>query len=76
MGEVYQVKVFGIEGEMKIIDLCDTEEKMMKMTVLQLRKKVAEKFPDSTGRVNTGAKCRVRLYLCSCVHAAEHNNRL
>uniref|UniRef100_A0A3Q3IS81 Ubiquitin-like domain-containing protein n=1 Tax=Monopterus albus TaxID=43700 RepID=A0A3Q3IS81_MONAL len=45
MGKTYQLQVFGIAGEMKTIDLCTTEEEMQKITVLQLRKKVTEKFP-------------------------------
>lgn len=45
MGKIYQVKVFGVGGEMKMIDLCTTEEQMKCMTVLELKKKISEKFP-------------------------------
>ncbi|XP_039997130.1 uncharacterized protein zgc:194655 [Xiphias gladius] len=45
MNRVYQVQVFGISEEVKTVDLCHTEEQMRRMTVLQLRQKVVEKFP-------------------------------
>uniref|UniRef100_A0A3B4FWW0 Ubiquitin-like domain-containing protein n=1 Tax=Pundamilia nyererei TaxID=303518 RepID=A0A3B4FWW0_9CICH len=51
MGKIYQVKVFGIDRELKVIDLCDSEEMMKKMTVLDLKKKVVERFPGTAGRL-------------------------
>lgn len=53
MGKIYQVKVFGIDRELKVIDLCDSEEMIKKMTVLDLKKKVVERFPGTAGRLNT-----------------------
>lgn len=53
MDQIYQVQVIGFDGKMKVIDLCDSEEMMKKMTVLQLRSKVLEKFPGNAGRINT-----------------------
>uniref|UniRef100_A0A3B4WQ10 Ubiquitin-like domain-containing protein n=1 Tax=Seriola lalandi dorsalis TaxID=1841481 RepID=A0A3B4WQ10_SERLL len=35
----------GLSGETKTIDLCDTDEQMQRMTVKQLRGKIAEKIP-------------------------------
>lgn len=48
MGKIHQVKVFGIDRELKVIDLCDSEEMMKKMTVRDLKKKVVERFPGPT----------------------------
>uniref|UniRef100_A0A668AGA1 Ubiquitin-like domain-containing protein n=1 Tax=Myripristis murdjan TaxID=586833 RepID=A0A668AGA1_9TELE len=42
----YRVCVYGMRGEKVTIDLCDTEEQMQNMTVLQLKEKVAEKLPE------------------------------
>uniref|UniRef100_A0AAQ6IQV9 Ubiquitin-like domain-containing protein n=1 Tax=Anabas testudineus TaxID=64144 RepID=A0AAQ6IQV9_ANATE len=44
MEKIYQVKVFGLSDEMKIIDLCSTEEEMKRFTVRQLREKILQKF--------------------------------
>uniref|UniRef100_A0A3Q3Q166 Ubiquitin-like domain-containing protein n=1 Tax=Monopterus albus TaxID=43700 RepID=A0A3Q3Q166_MONAL len=44
MGKIYQVQVYGIEGEMRTIDLCNTEVEMQKFTVLQLRKNITQKI--------------------------------
>lgn len=49
MGKIYQVVLFGIRGEKKTIDLCNTEEQMQSMTVKQLKEKIAEKIPETTG---------------------------
>ncbi|KAK5858707.1 hypothetical protein PBY51_002828 [Eleginops maclovinus] len=49
MGKLYQVMVNGLRGEKITIDLCNTEEQFKSMTVLQLKEKVAEKFPNDTG---------------------------
>uniref|UniRef100_A0A3P9IWJ4 Ubiquitin-like domain-containing protein n=1 Tax=Oryzias latipes TaxID=8090 RepID=A0A3P9IWJ4_ORYLA len=37
MGKIYQM----------VIDLCNTEEQMQKMTVLQLKEKIAQRLPES-----------------------------
>ncbi|CAL8385484.1 unnamed protein product [Arctogadus glacialis] len=45
MGDIYQVIVIGLNGENMFIDLCNTEEQMNAMTVLQLKKKIGERLP-------------------------------
>uniref|UniRef100_A0A8C5BJT8 Uncharacterized protein n=1 Tax=Gadus morhua TaxID=8049 RepID=A0A8C5BJT8_GADMO len=45
MGKIYQVIVIGLNGEHMTIDLCDTEEQMKAMTVLQLKEKIGERLP-------------------------------
>ncbi|KAG7498057.1 NEDD8-like [Solea senegalensis] len=32
-----------------VVDLCNTEEQMQKMTVLQLKEKIAQRLPPSAG---------------------------
>ncbi|KAJ8008441.1 hypothetical protein DPEC_G00104850 [Dallia pectoralis] len=49
MGKIYQVTVIGFRGEKMVIDLCNTEEQMNIMTVLQLKKKISERLPGSSG---------------------------
>lgn len=49
MGKIYQVTVNGLRGEKIIIDLCNTEEQMSSMTVLQLKEKIADRLPGSSG---------------------------
>lgn len=49
MGKIYQVQVHGLRGEKMMIDLCNTEEQMKSMTVLQLKEKIAQKLPENTG---------------------------
>ncbi|XP_041842002.1 uncharacterized protein LOC121640354 isoform X2 [Melanotaenia boesemani] len=49
MGKIYQVLVYGLRGERMMIDLCNTEEQMKQMTVLQLKEKVAQRLPEGTG---------------------------
>ncbi|XP_041842003.1 uncharacterized protein LOC121640354 isoform X3 [Melanotaenia boesemani] len=49
MGKIYQVEVYGLRGERMMIDLCNTEEQMKQMTVLQLKEKVAQRLPEGTG---------------------------
>uniref|UniRef100_A0A3B3I9V4 Ubiquitin-like domain-containing protein n=1 Tax=Oryzias latipes TaxID=8090 RepID=A0A3B3I9V4_ORYLA len=49
MGKIYQVVVHGLRGEKMVIDLCNTEEQMQKMTVLQLKEKIAQRLPESAG---------------------------
>uniref|UniRef100_A0A3B5LA36 Ubiquitin-like domain-containing protein n=1 Tax=Xiphophorus couchianus TaxID=32473 RepID=A0A3B5LA36_9TELE len=52
MGKIYQVVVHGLRGEKLMIDLCNTEEQMQKMTVRQLKEKIAEKLPQTAGEEN------------------------
>ncbi|KAI3376354.1 hypothetical protein L3Q82_016838 [Scortum barcoo] len=49
MGKIFQVVVKGIKGENITIDLCNTEEQMKSMTVLQLKEKVAQRLPGNDG---------------------------
>lgn len=53
MGKTYQVMVHGVRGEKMIIDLCNTDEQFRSMTVLQLKEKIAERIPESAGKVST-----------------------
>ncbi|GLD53820.1 ubiquitin-60S ribosomal protein L40-like protein [Lates japonicus] len=41
---VFQLKVNGPRGEEKIIDLCNTEEQMKNITVMQLKKKIVREL--------------------------------
>ncbi|XP_069375232.1 uncharacterized protein [Paralichthys olivaceus] len=45
MGKIFQVVVIGFKGEKLIIDLCNTDEQMQSMTVLQLKEKILQKLP-------------------------------
>ncbi|AWO97493.1 putative polyubiquitin-like [Scophthalmus maximus] len=49
MGKIYQVVVHGLRGEKMTVDLCNTEEQMQTMTVLQLRERIAQKLPNNAG---------------------------
>uniref|UniRef100_UPI0037E87137 uncharacterized protein n=1 Tax=Semicossyphus pulcher TaxID=241346 RepID=UPI0037E87137 len=49
MGKIYQVMISGPRGEKMLVDLCNTEEQMKSMKVLQLKEKIAEKLPESAG---------------------------
>ncbi|XP_051944900.1 uncharacterized protein zgc:194655 [Xyrauchen texanus] len=49
MGKIYQIMVVGIKGEKKTIDVANSEEEFNKMTVLEFKKKVAEKLPGQAG---------------------------
>ncbi|GLD58488.1 uncharacterized protein AKAME5_002883400 [Lates japonicus] len=49
MGKIYQVIVHGLRGKKMIIDLCNTEEQMQSMTVLQLKEKISQRLPDTAG---------------------------
>uniref|UniRef100_A0A3Q4BD74 Ubiquitin-like domain-containing protein n=1 Tax=Mola mola TaxID=94237 RepID=A0A3Q4BD74_MOLML len=51
MGKIYQVVVFGIKGEKVLLDLCNTQEQMESMTVLQLREKINQRFPEIASAV-------------------------
>lgn len=52
MGKLFQVVVHGAKGEKLIIDLCNTDEQMKSMTVLQLKEKIAEALPGIKGTLN------------------------
>ncbi|XP_071315108.1 uncharacterized protein [Trachinotus anak] len=52
MGKIYQVMVHGLRGEKMLVDLCNTDEQMKSMTVLQLKEKIAERLPDTAGEEN------------------------
>ncbi|XP_044197670.1 polyubiquitin-like [Thunnus albacares] len=61
MSKIYQVVVHGLMGQKKEIDLCDSEEQLQRMTVLQLKEKIAESFPeyaDEFGRLTVGLHLR------------------
>ncbi|KAJ3585589.1 hypothetical protein NHX12_014308 [Muraenolepis orangiensis] len=45
MGKLYQVIVIGFNGEKTTVDLCNTDDQMKAMTVLQLKTKIAERSP-------------------------------
>ncbi|XP_033182399.1 ubl_ubiquitin_like domain-containing protein [Anabas testudineus] len=49
MGKIYQVMVHGLRGEKMIVELCNTEEQMKSMTVKQLKERIAQRLPDTTG---------------------------
>uniref|UniRef100_A0A3Q2CPU9 Ubiquitin-like domain-containing protein n=1 Tax=Cyprinodon variegatus TaxID=28743 RepID=A0A3Q2CPU9_CYPVA len=42
---IYQVIVIDLEGNKKAIDLCDNEKYMQRITVMELKKKIAVKIP-------------------------------
>ncbi|RVE60456.1 hypothetical protein OJAV_G00181190 [Oryzias javanicus] len=46
MENLYQVIVNRFGGKCLIINLCDTEEEMQKMTVLQLKEKMIQQYPE------------------------------
>uniref|UniRef100_A0ABA3LC06 Ubiquitin-like domain-containing protein n=1 Tax=Gadus morhua TaxID=8049 RepID=A0ABA3LC06_GADMO len=49
MEKTYQVIVSGLNGENMTIDLCNTEEQMKAITVLQLKEKLGERVPGRAG---------------------------
>ncbi|XP_041635666.1 uncharacterized protein zgc:194655 [Cheilinus undulatus] len=49
MGKTFQVVVHGPRGQKLIVDLCNTDEQMKNMKVLQLKEKIAEKLPETAG---------------------------
>ncbi|XP_068164445.1 uncharacterized protein zgc:194655 [Antennarius striatus] len=40
MGKLYQVIVYGLMGDKISVDLCNTQEEMSSLTVLQLKEKI------------------------------------
>ncbi|XP_038587641.1 uncharacterized protein zgc:194655 [Micropterus salmoides] len=52
MGKLYQVVLNGLRGEKTTIDLCNTEEQMKSMTVMQLKEKIGQKLPENAGQDN------------------------
>ena len=55
MEKTYQVIVSGLNGENMTIDLCNTEEQMKAMTVLQLKEKIGERLPGRQSQVHAMA---------------------
>lgn len=49
MGKIYQILVVGIKGEKKTVDVATSEEEFNTTTILQFKKKVAEKLPGQAG---------------------------
>uniref|UniRef100_A0A3P9NCQ3 Ubiquitin-like domain-containing protein n=1 Tax=Poecilia reticulata TaxID=8081 RepID=A0A3P9NCQ3_POERE len=49
MGKIYQVVVQ--HERMLLIDLCNTEEEMQRLTVGQLKEKILEKLPELEGKL-------------------------
>ncbi|ROL45556.1 Ubiquitin carboxyl-terminal hydrolase 64E [Anabarilius grahami] len=49
MGKIYQIMVVGIKGEKKTVDVATSEEEFNKTTILEFKKKVAEKLPGQAG---------------------------
>ncbi|XP_035280969.1 uncharacterized protein zgc:194655 [Anguilla rostrata] len=49
MGKIYQLIINGLKGEKITVDVGHSEEEMNSMTVLQLKKKIAEKMPGNSG---------------------------
>ncbi|KAL6118513.1 uncharacterized protein ACO6RY_03301 [Pungitius sinensis] len=49
MGTFYQVVVQGMKGKKMVVDLCNTDEQLMKMTVLQLKENIAKRLPETAG---------------------------
>lgn len=41
-------------GKRRIVDLCESDEEMQKMTVLQLKEKIAEQIPEYRRYVEAG----------------------
>ena len=52
MGKIYQVTVFGLNGDKMMIDLCNTDEQMKAVTVLQLKEKIAARLPGRAGTLH------------------------
>ncbi|CAG5897220.1 unnamed protein product [Menidia menidia] len=50
MGKIFQLEVYGLRGEKMLVDLCNTEEQMQKMTVLQLKEKIIQRLPGDTDK--------------------------
>ncbi|KAK2913505.1 hypothetical protein Q8A67_001904 [Cirrhinus molitorella] len=49
MGKIFQIIVVGIKGEKKTVDVATSEEEFNKTTILEFKKKVAEKLPGQAG---------------------------
>ncbi|KAJ3585533.1 hypothetical protein NHX12_014252 [Muraenolepis orangiensis] len=57
----------GLRGETKTVVLCDTDEQMQTMTVLQLKTKIVEFFPEIEG---TSEDLRL-VFGCTLLHNDE-----
>ncbi|XP_049425163.1 polyubiquitin-like [Epinephelus fuscoguttatus] len=67
-----QLKVHGIRGEMKTIDLCDTEEQLRSITVQQLKEKIKEEFgyqwqPSELHLIYSGRQLEEHALLSQCL---------
>uniref|UniRef100_A0A3Q2QX97 Ubiquitin-like domain-containing protein n=1 Tax=Fundulus heteroclitus TaxID=8078 RepID=A0A3Q2QX97_FUNHE len=47
---IYQVVVTGLDGQKITIDLCDNEKDMQRITVQELKTKIATKLPGNPGK--------------------------
>ena len=52
MGKLFQVIVNGLNGDNMTIDLCNTDEQMKAVTVLQLKEKIAARLPGNAGSLH------------------------
>lgn len=69
MGKIYQVLVSGFRGDKLTIDLCNTQEQMESMTVLQLKEKIAQRIAVSAGENS------VVVVLClKCVYSSSSSS--
>ncbi|KAM4564231.1 polyubiquitin-B-like [Fundulus diaphanus] len=53
---IYQVVVTGLDGQKITIDLCDNEKDMQRITVQDLKTKIAGKLPGNPGRMMSDMK--------------------
>ncbi|KAA0723041.1 hypothetical protein E1301_Tti005159 [Triplophysa tibetana] len=49
MGKIFQIEVVGLQGERKTVDVAHSQEEFNNTTVLQFKKKLAEKLPGQAG---------------------------
>lgn len=49
MGKTYQILVQGIEGQMRTVDVSNTQEGFDSTTVLEFKKKLIKRMPGNTG---------------------------
>lgn len=78
MEKIYQVKVFGVEGEMKVIDLCSTSAEFNRLTVKDLKEKIVQTlgYDGFDGKRNRAKCCNhlkflhqaVTLYFSTFLH--------
>lgn len=71
-GEIYKVKIAGIRGVVKLIDLCNTEEQFRSMTVKRLKDKIRQIFPSMSGKSNEKRKL-TQFAVTGYSHASKEN---